>query len=481
MYSSLLMINRLYVNINGKEILRNISLEIKKDEQWVICGEAGAGKTVFAHTLAGNHAFQGRIDFPEQDESVKQNNVMVVDQQHRFRDLQNQSNFYYQQRYNAIDSEATITVGEDLAYFNESGYGHLSKEDLLETFRLSSLLQEPLIQLSNGENKRLQILKAVLGFHKLLILDEPYTGLDPDGRRMLDEILSVLSDSGQQFILLSSRDHIPPCFNRYARLQNRELRILETSEDIKTKKLSSEEIILKEFPSVISFSYPDFKYAVRMHEVSVRYENKNILEGINWEVEKETCWSLTGHNGAGKSTLLSLITGDNPQAYANEIYLFDRKRGSGESIWEIKQKIGFLSPELHLYFDPFATAFTALASGLFDTIGLFRQLNSLQEKLVQEWLHFLDCTLYANRLLTSLPAGIQRLILLGRAMIRNPPLLILDEPCQGLDEAQTAFTLRTIDRYCAHFGANLVFVSHYMQDFPGCINRSIKLKGGKMV
>lgn len=335
--------------------------------------------------------------------------------------------------------------------------------------------------MSNGENKRLQILKAVLGFHKLLILDEPYTGLDPDGRRMLDEILSVLSDSGQQFILLSSRDHIPPCFNRYARLQNRELRILETSEDIKTKKLSSEEIILKEFPSVISFSYPDFKYAVRMHEVSVRYENKNILEGINWEVEKETCWSLTGHNGAGKSTLLSLITGDNPQAYANEIYLFDRKRGSGESIWEIKQKIGFLSPELHLYFDPFATAFTALASGLFDTIGLFRQLNSLQEKLVQEWLQFLDCELYSNRLLNSLPTGIQRLILLGRAMIKTPPMLILDEPCQGLDEAQTAFTLRTIDRYCARYRANLVFVSHYMQDFPGCITRSIKLKGGKMV
>ena len=257
MYSSLLMINRLYVNINGKEILRNISLEIKKDEQWVICGEAGAGKTVLAHTVAGNHSFQGMIDFPEQNESVKQNNVMVVDQQHRFRDLQNQSNFYYQQRYNAFDSEATITVGEDLAYYNESGYGHLSKADLLETFHLSSLLKEPLIQLSNGENKRLQILKAVLGFHRLLILDEPYTGLDPDGRRLLDDILSVLSDSGQQFILLSSRDHIPTCFNRYARLQNSELRILKTSEDIKTKKLSSEEIILKEFPSVISFSYPD--------------------------------------------------------------------------------------------------------------------------------------------------------------------------------------------------------------------------------
>ncbi len=146
-----------------------------------------------------------------------------------------------------------------------------------------------------------------------------------------------------------------------------------------------------------------------MKEVRVQYEGKYVLDGINWEVATGTCWSLTGPNGAGKSTLLSLITGDNPQAYANEIYLFDRKRGSGESIWDIKQKIGFLSPELQLYFDPHATAFSAIASGLFDTIGLFRTLSPQQELWVTEWLKFLDFTSYTHRLLSSLPAGIQRL------------------------------------------------------------------------
>ena len=178
--------------------------------------------------------------------------------------------------------------------------------------------------------------------------------------------------------------------------------------------------------------------------------------------------------------MLSLITADNPQAYANEIYLFDRRRGSGESIWEIKQKIGYLSPELQLYFDSYATVFMAIASGLFDTIGLFRQLTSSQEKLVLEWLEFIDCKKYSNRLLTSLPAGTQRLVLLARAMIKTPPLLVLDEPCQGLDVAQTAFTLNTIDRYCAHFEASLIFVSHYMQDFPGCITQFLKLEKGKI-
>lgn len=370
MDSSLLMINRLCVNINGEKILQNISFKIKKGEQWVIFGKAGTGKTVLGHTLAGNHAFSGMIDFKEQVKSAGKNNVMVVEQQHRFKDLQNQSNFYYQQRYNAFDSEATITVEEDISSYDENGHGHLSKADLLETFHLTLLLKEPLIQLSNGENKRLQVLKAVLSFHNLLILDEPFTGLDPDGCRLLDDILSFLSDSGQQLMLLTSRDHIPNCFNRYARLKNGELSIFKSPEYVSMekedglKKEKSSQKILKEFPSAISFSHPDYKYAVRMLDVYIRYGEKNILEGINWEVEKGTCWLLTGHNGAGKSTLLSLITGDNPQAYANDIYLFDRKRGSGESIWEIKQKIGYLSPELHLYFDPYATAFTALASGL---------------------------------------------------------------------------------------------------------------------
>jgi molybdate transport system ATP-binding protein len=247
------------------------------------------------------------------------------------------------------------------------------------------------------------------------------------------------------------------------------------------KSEQSNQKILKEFPSSISFTHSDYKYAVQMKDVSIRYGEKNILEGINWEVEKGSCWSLTGHNGAGKSTLLSLITGDNPQAYANDIYLFDRKRGTGESIWEIKQKIGFLSPELHLYFDPYATAFTALASGLFDTIGLFRQMNSFQEKLVQEWLEFLDCSIYSNSLLTSLPSGAQRLILLGRAMIKTPPMLVLDEPCQGLDGPQTAFALKTIDRYCTLYGANLIFVSHYIKDFPHCITHSLQLENGMIV
>jgi molybdate transport system ATP-binding protein len=479
--STILRIENLHVTLSGKNIIRDVSLEIKKGEQWAIYGEYGSGKTVLAHTLAGHHHYSGFIEFPEVISSDWSNSVWVVDLQHRFKDLQNQTNFYYQQRYNAFDSEATRTLADELAGFQDDNNGNLTKKNLLAIFQLNELLDEPLVQLSNGENKRLQLLKAILNRHRLLILDEPFTGLDNAGRKIVNEILTTVSEAGQAILLFTSRNYFPDCFNRFSYLQQGRLFLKEIPADQVEKNEIPSHVRPRELPLGVNPDFPDFEFAVRMHEVNVQYGEKHILKNINWTVEKSACWSLTGPNGAGKSTLLSLITADNPQAYANDIVLFDRKRGSGESIWEIKQKIGFLSPELHLYFDPAATAFTALASGFFDTIGLFRRLNPHQESKVWEWLQFLECAEHAHLLLSGLPASLQRLILLARSMIKSPPLLILDEPCQGLDALQTGFTLGLVDQYCRQNGAGLIFVSHYSSEFPSCISCNLRLEKGRIV
>ena len=150
--------------------------------------------------------------------------------------------------------------------------------------------------------------------------------------------------------------------------------------------------------------------------------------------------------------MLSLVTGDNPQAFANEIYLFDRKKGSGESIWDIKQKIGYVSPELHHYFDSGFSCFEVVASGLFDTIGLFSQLSN----------------------------GEQRLVLLTRALIKNPPLLILDEPCQGLDREVSAWFITLINDICVRMNKTLIYVSHYDEEIPLCVTKTLKLEQGKV-
>ncbi len=477
MDSGILRVDHLHISLGGVNILKNISLEIKKGEQWAIFGKAGSGKTVFAQALAGRSGYSGSIEFISAETDHK---ILLVELQHTFRDLKNQSQFYYQQRYNAFDAQDTKTVNEDLYPFSTYETGNFSTKELIPIFGLQSVLQQPLIQLSNGENKRLQILKAVLADPDLLILDEPFTGLDAGGRQMLDKILGELTSSGIHLVLFSSRNQIPPCFNRFALLEKGELQLKSLASEISMENAEKEISAGAAFPVSPGFDFPGFEYAVRLHDVHVLYEGKYILQGINWKIRRGDCWALTGHNGAGKSTLLSLLTGDNPQAYSNDIYLFDRKRGTGESIWEIKSKIGFVSPEMQLYFDPAATAFSTLASGFFDTTGLFRQVTAGQEELVLQWLWFLGCLEYKNRLLASLPDGLRRLLLLGRAMIKAAPVLILDEPCQGLDAAQTAFVLHMIDRYCTLYGATLIFVTHDAGDLPRSVTQTLRLEKGQM-
>jgi molybdate transport system ATP-binding protein len=175
------------------------------------------------------------------------------------------------------------------------------------------------------------------------------------------------------------------------------------------------------------------------------------------------------------------LTGDHPQAYANEIYLFDRRRGTGESIWDIKKRTGYVSPELHLYFESTATAFQAVASGLFDTIGLFRRLSEEQEELVLRWMSLLALEGSRNKLLGQLSLGEQRLVLVARALVKNPSLLILDEPCQGLDEEHTEFFRQLVDRYCRMNRVSLIYVSHYEEEIPSCVDHFLRLEKGMVV
>ncbi len=225
----------------------------------------------------------------------------------------------------------------------------------------------------------------------------------------------------------------------------------------------------------------DFLVAVKLVDTTVRYGEAIILNKINWEVRKGERWNVSGPNGAGKSTILSLITADNPQAYANEIWLFDRRRGTGETIWDIKRKIGFVSPELHLYFDSGVSCFEVVASGLFDTIGLFRPLTPEQEEMALLWMRLLSLEELRGKRLVQLSTGQQRMVLLARALIKNPPMLILDEPCQGLDEGQTDQFRALVTALCEAFDKTLVYVSHYRRELPACIDRFLQLDKGNVV
>lgn len=470
----------------GQTILNKISFSIQTGEQWAVVGPAGSGKTTLLKALTGRQHHSGHVTFNDNNPALRKK-VVLVEQQHHFKNLSNTSNFYYQQRFNSQDSGDAITVEEDLQIAiskNIAAKDHVT--ELVELFDIKKLFRERLIQLSNGENKRLQIVKALLLQPAFLLLDNPFTGLDVKSRQRLEDVLDEVSKKGIHIIMVTSAAHLPFFITNVLSFSgNGSYTTEEISPAVWNETHTKLAVtfnfnheLLQQLTSVNK--HAPYEYAVRMKHVNIQYDHK-ILDDINWEVRNGERWSLSGPNGSGKSTLLSLVNADNPQAYANDIYLFDRKRGTGESIWDIKKKTGFVSPELHLYFEKGTNCFDVVASGLFDTIGLFRKISEQQSALILKWMQLLKIEDLRRKFLNQLSNSQQRLVLLARALVKNPPLLILDEPCQGLDEEQTLTFKEIINEICVTGNKTLIYVSHYTHEIPECVTKFIKLENGKRV
>ena len=469
----ILQVENLTVAIQSKIIFVNVSFEIQKGRQYAIVGPSGSGKTALLHCLAGQSFYKGSI------RAKPGVSIVLVEQQHHFKNLSNTSSFYYQQRFNSMDAGDAMTVQE---YLNDLDSSSIDNE-FFALLGIDKLLPKPLIQLSNGENKRVQLIKALIQSPDILLLDNPFLGLDIAARENLNKIFQSIIKKGITIILITGAQIIPGIITdvielkeKNSRLINRALFVADDSIQLEKEKIDKS--LLDE---LVNNEDGSFDYAIKMKNVHVQYYENVILDKINWEVKKGERWSLSGPNGAGKSTLLSLINADNPQAYANEIYLFDKRRGRGESIWDIKRKIGYVSPELHLFFDSSNTVFNVVASGLFDTIGLFRVVNEEQTTTITKWMKLLQVDHFSNQLLKNLSLGKQRLVLLARALVKDPPLLLLDEPSQGLDEEQAELLKNLIEQICEHANKTLIYVTHLKEEIPSCVTKFIQLENGGVV
>ncbi len=447
MDNCLATISDVSVSLGAKPVVSSISFQILSGQKTAIVGSMGSGKTSLAKALAGRLFRTGEVFFSSRNPE-KRAYVMLVEQQHQFKNRSNLSEFYLQQRFNSSDCEDAYTVEEELA--------GLELGDWVSAFELDGLLKRPLIQLSNGENKRLQIVKSLAYQPDWLILDNPYVGLDVNGREILTKGLLSLESKGIQFILISSPGDVPEFINQVIELPS--ARVVEAK------------------PAPLLRPLEPFETAVKMEKVQIKYGSKTILSDFCWKVNRGERWAIKGPNGAGKSTLISLITADNPQAYSQNITLFDRKRGTGESIWDIKRKIGYLSPELHLYFKEGGSCFSVVASGLFDTQGLFKRMSEEQIKQVNHWMEVMGIAHLKERSFLQISGGEQRMVLITRALVKNPELLILDEPCQGLDRVQTEHLKSVLDYLAANSDMTLLYVSHYDRDIPSCVNQVLELK-----
>ncbi len=190
--------------------------------------------------------------------------------------------------------------------------------------------------------------------------------------------------------------------------------------------------------------------------------------------------ALLGPNGSGKTALLSLIQGDNPQAYSLDLRLFGLKPETTQTLWHLRRQIGWLSPELHLHYPPDWSCLDVVCSGFFNAVGLYEPCTSRQRAAARNWLRRFGLAGRARNSFGELSLGDQRLVLLARAVVKKPKLLVLDEPCQGLDAAHRLSILSTVDRLIGQTRAGLIFVTHHAKEMPACITHVLKLKSGRI-
>lgn len=453
-----------------------ISWTLHKQEHWAFVGPNGGGKTLLADILCRKIALQkGNVSylFNEKNNSTGIQTISFRD----VYDLADYKNMYYQQRFNVTEQDEAPFV-DDLLDLTDSEF----IEKMLNAFNLKRLLGKRIIQLSSGELRKFLIVRVLQRKPTILVLDNPFIGLDAHSRILLNEMLTQMAAlSGLQLILLlSSPNDIPNIITHVLPVTDKKLlKPLSKDEFLQNKTVQK-----KLFPApksqpalpIKKINKLHFDYAVKMRQVTIRYSQRTILNDINWTIKKGEKWALSGPNGSGKSTLLSLIYADNPQGYANDITLFDRRRGSGESIWDIKKEIGYVSPEMHLFYLKNVPAIEIVGSGFFDTIGLYRKCDAEQLKICEYWMNVFRIEHLKDRSFLKLSSGEQRLALLARAFVKDPALLILDEPLHGLDIVNKHYVKKIIEEFCADSEKTLIYVTHYAEEIPKIVTHFFNLK-----
>jgi len=487
-----------------------IDLEICAGEHIAIVGDNGSGKSMLVDVLTEKHPLlmqRVSYDFRPSKAKLVSDNIKYI----TFRDSYGtvDSNYYLQQRWNQFDIDDAPLVGDllDDAFnlaeqsvrrdttLSPSELASLTSErvrlrgHLYQMFHLESLLDKRIILLSSGELRKFQLTKTLLSRPRVLIMDNPFIGLDSGTRDQLRELLSMLTkESWLQVILVFSKTDDLPSFITHV-IPVEEMTVLpkislkdylSTHQKQPLRVLSPEkERDILEMPYRPDYDMahsPGTQQVIDFQNVNIRYGERCILKDLSFTVMNGEYWALSGENGSGKSTLLSLVCADNPQGYANDIVLFGRRRGTGETIWDIKKHIGYISPEMHRAYRKDIRAVEIVASGLSDSIGLYKRPSEEEIVVCKFWMDVFGVGEKVDTTFFKLSSGEQRLVLLARAFVKDPTLLILDEPLHGLDLKNRRLVKDVIETFCKRRNKTLIMVTHYEEELPAIIDHRIFLK-----
>ena len=435
-----------------------VNFQLMEGEQLAIVGDNGAGKSMLIDIITGAHPIldDGKGSYLHYDFSPRESKMAY-------------DNIKYITFQDAYD-------GTEGYYYYQIRYNHTEWDDSQQLFLLSS-----------GELRRYQLKKALEGNPRVLILDNPFIGLDVDARRYLAETLKELTSTTdlQLIIVLSKTDDMPDVITHVIEVKEKRVGEKMLKSEWMCPVVPPQVLPQEKSQTILDLPYedeatasiePGTQQVVDFRKVTIQYGERVILNALDWTVMNGERWALTGPNGSGKSTLLSLVCADNPQAYANNIVLFGRQRGTGESIWDIKHHIGYVSPEMHRAFLRDYPAIEVVASGLHDAVGLYKRPRPDQMAICEFWMDIFGVKQYRDISMLKLSSGEQRLVLLARAFVKDPSLIILDEPLHGLDLMNRRLVKDVIETFCQRNNKTLIMVTHYQEEFPKCIEKTKKLK-----
>ena len=446
------------------------ALTLQAGESWAFVGANGSGKSSLARVLAGElKAAKGQLT-----------NSFVRPVRLSLEQLQKLVAEEWERNNTDLLSPGEDDTGRTTAeIIQENTKDPQRCQQLAALFGITRLLDRRFKYLSTGETRKTLLCQTLMSQPDLLVLDEPFDGLDVDSRANLAQVLAGLHQQNCTLVLVLNRfDDIPDFIDNVGVLAECTLTHVGPRREILAEALVAQ---LAHSEQLAGMALPEADDAgskpalvagdplIVLRDGVVSYNDKPILNHLSWEVKPGEHWQIVGPNGAGKSTLLSLVTGDHPQGYSNDLTLFGRRRGSGETIWDIKQHIGYVSSSLHLDYRVSSSVRNVILSGYFDSIGIYQAVSDRQQSLAKQWLHLLGMEKLGDAPFHGLSWGQQRLVLIARALVKHPALLILDEPLQGLDPINRQLVRRFVDVLIGEGETQLLFVSHHAEDAPHCI------------
>jgi len=463
------------IRFNESFSLTAINWKIKPGQVWAIMGASGSGKSALAAALAGAGAVTtGTLrGIVENAGIVSLEAQAALIERERLRD----------------DSDITDQINNGTPVremFDEVSVDPGLLKRLIDLFGLEPLLDRGFRKLSTGETRKVLFTRALTSQHDLLIIDGPFEGLDVQTVPLISEILQQVSSELPMVLVINRFDELPEFVTHLAFLEKGHLKATVETGDKPALKLVSQLMHLKTtdisipnaIPGETAPSLNPEEPLVQIRDASIRYTDNLVFEHLDWRIDPGQHWQLTGPNGSGKTCLLNLITGDHPQCYSNDIFVCGYQRGNGESIWDIKQHIGYVSSELQWDYRVSISCKNVIISGFYDSIGLYVKASDLQEEVAAQWLQILGLQNRALQPFNQLSYGDQRLLLIARAMVKHPHLLILDEPCFGLDDINRHTVLALVEKICAGSETTVIYVNHHAQDQIEGIENYLAL-GGK--